>query len=352
MRPTTLLTALLITASVSVTIDNYSHSLFFQITAKRAAFVVTSSADEQARDEGNWSLSGLLDFLASTHDKTTDGDSNGNDAIPRRLFTFWRSEDDTIPAIVAACIASMRTQNPKWEITVMDYGHPGLELPPKQSTMMSPMMQSDWYRLVALAEYGGVWMDATMVASLPLGHGWPDMRSQTFQAFNCPDHDNMTRPDCIESFTFAAPPKNQMVIAWRDEFRTALTMGCEEYVSKNWDALDERGRAWTYLCVYGALQVAVAKNGTEEGMATYWSNGCNLPGGLCGPYWSPTTASDRINGVFTASGAVLSKVPLIKFTSGDRSFLIDHPSIWRNTGGSHLGGILDDALEKLGPVAR
>ena len=120
-----------------------------------------------------------------------------------------------------------------------------------------------------------------------------------------------------------------MVMAWRDEFRTAVTMGCEEYAKRNWNLLDDRGRAWTYLCVYGALQVAVAKNGTDDGMATYWSNGCNLPGGLCGPYWSPTTADDRLNGVFTASGAVLSKVPLIKFASSERSTLVDNQTIWR-----------------------
>ncbi|KAL3920127.1 MAG: hypothetical protein SGPRY_005369, partial [Prymnesium sp.] len=91
--------------------------------------------------------------------------SSVGSVIPRTIFTFW--DEATYPELVAACFASMRKFNPHWGLTIL---HSGTHLlpppphPPRGSPALTPQQTADWYRISALATYGGVWMDASALS--------------------------------------------------------------------------------------------------------------------------------------------------------------------------------------------
>ena len=141
--------------------------------------------------------------------------------IPRRLFTFWHN--DTPPELVKCCIALMRKRNPEWSVTILHPGISGLPLPPVASTdELSGALQADWYRLAALSEYGGVYLDASCVVLLPI-ESWVCLSSGAVQGFQLV-HDGQT----MESWAIAAPAGCPFLTEWRDEFAGALRMGLNE----------------------------------------------------------------------------------------------------------------------------
>ena len=82
-------------------------------------------------------------------------------SIPRRLFTYWH--DQTPPELVKCCVSLMKQRNPGWEVRVLHTRCPDLPPPPVPLESLMGSHQADWYRLAALAEYGGVYLDSTCV---------------------------------------------------------------------------------------------------------------------------------------------------------------------------------------------
>lgn len=140
----------------------------------------------------------------------------GGGAIPRILFTFWDAEP---PELVKCCIALMRQRNPRWEVRQLTYGCAGLPTPPTPRATLSGAQQADWYRLHALAEHGGVYLDATCVTLGPIEE-WVDVGRAAVQGFEY-DCDGAT----LESWAIAAPRGSALVAAWRDEFARAVSLG-------------------------------------------------------------------------------------------------------------------------------
>ena len=131
--------------------------------------------------------------------------------------------------MVSACIKRMRLVHPEWEVIVLnsiEESCPGLE-------RLSVQHRSDWARICALAEHGGVWLDATCVCVKPVTE-WVDMQSTTVQGFTAPfDPTNQ----CLENWALAAPPKHPLVLAWKAEFRRAIGLGFDRYKEEMRDVL-------------------------------------------------------------------------------------------------------------------
>ena len=180
-----------------------------------------------------------------------------DEVIPRRIFTYW---DGPLPAFVAACLASMRVHNPGWQLTILNESSVDLGIvepmpaPPdekKASTDWYPYdatKRSDWYRLSAVSNYGGVWLDATTVHLKPI-NAWVDMRADAIQGYIYPlDSDHMApdfdgtpdSPATLESWAFAAPQNSAFMRLWRENFRHALTVGLSEYSNPDKGYVSER----------------------------------------------------------------------------------------------------------------
>ena len=141
--------------------------------------------------------------------------------IPRRLFTYWH--DQAPPELVRCCISLMRQRNTGWELRVIHPGCTDLPAPPVPLESLMGSHQADWYRLAALAEYGGVYLDSTCVTLQPLEE-WVEVSCGAVQGFLfVPDGETM------ESWAIAAPRGSAFVREWFTEFGRALRVGVKSY---------------------------------------------------------------------------------------------------------------------------
>jgi len=154
----------------------------------------------------------------------------GDHVFPRRIFTFWDSY--AYPELVAACFASFRILNPGWEITVLHDHDPLLPEPPTPQTgpRLTAQQKADWYRIAALAEYGGVWMDSTNIGVQSMDH-WVNTSALMLQGFNMPASAMYDPTETImENWAFASPSNCTFTQRWRDCFHEALQTGAEIFV--------------------------------------------------------------------------------------------------------------------------
>lgn len=90
--------------------------------------------------------------------------------IPKFIWSYWDSED--MPDIVKLCIESWKKHNPDWAVLVL-HKHTWRRYV-TQADLASLKFNdsherfSDFLRIYLLREYGGVWMDASMICFAPL----------------------------------------------------------------------------------------------------------------------------------------------------------------------------------------
>lgn len=234
--------------------------------------------------------------------------------FPRRLFTFW--DDAPMPEVVTCCLAIMRRRNPSWELTVLRPSHPGLPPPPVPEHTLTGAQLADWYRLAAISEHGGVYLDASCVTLGPL-EAWVDVGSAAVQGFELV-HDG----DTMESWAIAAPRGAPFVRSWRDEFSRALLAGPKEYCARLSRAVITPGLepSLPYLAIHAAWRL------TKAAMpdAPLALRPANSPGG---PYHYLASAGfDSLLATSTLFGRPqagdLAATPLLKFRGAERDQIV------------------------------
>ena len=114
--------------------------------------------------------------------------------VPKRVFMYW-DDPNSIPKFVQANMALVRQLNPGWTLTLLTRGdYPMPDRPDSDETRhwMTPV--ADWTRVNALAEHGGVYLDASALARKPLEtwvrnnsqlQGWTTPFQQVRQSSAC-----------------------------------------------------------------------------------------------------------------------------------------------------------------------
>ena len=94
--------------------------------------------------------------------------------VPKIIWLYWSQGWLNAPWIVRCVLASWRSMNPNWRVTLLseDNVHRYVRLPPA-AAHWPPPARSDALRLALLTAYGGVWADATMLCTQPL-NSWVD----------------------------------------------------------------------------------------------------------------------------------------------------------------------------------
>jgi len=144
-----------------------------------------------------------------------------NKEIPRTIWTFWDS--DNLPPFVEKSIESWRKFSPDFTIhvvtpkTLPDF-LPDVDFSSKRNDFIQRM--ADFVRVHLVAKYGGIWSDASVVATR--SHNWVihEQQSRGFEFFSYHRKDNQTLDDypTIENWFFASVPEGNFVSKWRDEF--------------------------------------------------------------------------------------------------------------------------------------
>lgn len=149
--------------------------------------------------------------------------------IPKRIWTYWHSVND-IPPFVAKCISSWKQMNPGYEITILDVDRLkelcGVDLRAYKSIDLNAHPRvADYCRLIAVAMYGGFWIDASMLCLEPLEWVREAQRSNGAElvGYAAPHTTNPEYP-IPESWFFAAPANSPFVNAWMGE---GLTMAAK-----------------------------------------------------------------------------------------------------------------------------
>lgn len=125
--------------------------------------------------------------------------------VPRVIYTYWHRASP--PELVRKCIHRMREAHPGWRVVVLT----PMDVPDTVRTL-APNVASDWARLHVLAEYGGVWLDASCICLQSVTAWASDDCLSGFCSYD----------GCIDSYAIAAPSRSALVGAWRDEFCASL----------------------------------------------------------------------------------------------------------------------------------
>jgi hypothetical protein len=157
--------------------------------------------------------------------------------VPRKIWTYWHYSDPvtTLPKTIKMCQESWRKWNPDYEITLLtrkNY-HSYVNIP--EEIANNPIFNEDSKRfealvaLYALAEHGGVWIDAATLLKEPLDN-WLFPKYATLAGFY--DDDSLSPLSAAPELWFLACNKGSRFLKlWRDEFAEIIRFqNIEQYI--------------------------------------------------------------------------------------------------------------------------
>ena len=168
-------------------------------------------------------------------------------AIPKTLFTYWAGAPDPL---AENCIGRMRDLHPGWDLVRLE--ETDVEECEGLDRLGSLQHLSDWIRLCALEEHGGVYLDASVACVRPVEE-WIDLALGEVQGFS-----GFWGEGSLENWAVAAPPRHPLVCAWRAELRRAIALGFDEYKKQAPAAARRYGPALRlpYLTAYACYLAA------------------------------------------------------------------------------------------------
>lgn len=215
-----------------------------------------------------------ISFMFDFRKKITDFDnlsdiiilnSNTNQAskeIPKKIWLYWEGVECEI---VNQCVKKIKKLNPDYEIsflnasTISEYSSINFsEFPP-----ITPQLKSDLIRLDLLSNYGGFWLDASIITYESLDwiqHLILKNKTDSFGYYRRKNTVNLDYP-VIETWLIATQKDNDFIKAWKSELLKAIDMSPRNYIefirnnySNPNDYFQKIGQP-IYLCAYIAAQV-------------------------------------------------------------------------------------------------
>ncbi|WFP96568.1 capsular polysaccharide synthesis protein [Acinetobacter sp. ANC 7201] len=195
-----------------------------------------------------------------------------NTEIPKKIWVYWHEKK--LPKVIEICVERIKRLNPDYEFFLLNDGNlndfvEGLN----DFEFLKVQHKSDYIRLFLLENYGGVWMDASILTFSSIDvftKALEENHAGFFAFFNEKRTTDFEYP-IIESWFVAAEKNNTFIHSWFNDFKYALKIGPEIYINSIYDKdvfhnidTDER----VYLIVYICAQVALRK---YDGSYVLWS---------------------------------------------------------------------------------
>jgi hypothetical protein len=134
--------------------------------------------------------------------------------MKKTIWSCWFQGRDAAPHLIKRCFASWDRKNPGWDFRCLDavsiqryVNLQGVVDLHRQSVTAASL--SDIVRILLLHEFGGVWVDATLLCNRPLDDWLPSTMSQGFFAFAAPAQDRL-----LSSWFLSAVPDHYLISAW------------------------------------------------------------------------------------------------------------------------------------------
>ncbi|MDR2127470.1 MAG: capsular polysaccharide synthesis protein [Burkholderiaceae bacterium] len=204
-------------------------------------------------------------------------------AIPKIIWAYWDGPDT--PLLVQKCVAVWRALHPDFQIHVLDAQTLGdfiaqAQIPQAlRGAAASAQKKSDWLRLRLLSQYGGIWLDASIILTQRLD--WMLRAQQQWQAdcagFYLQRFTSNPQFPVIENWAMAAPPQSAFIMAAAREFEQhALPEGSASsgYTAHLralgiYDALRQNIDDPEYLSMHLALQRVLQDPGANYRLALW-----------------------------------------------------------------------------------
>ncbi|MBB6128999.1 capsular polysaccharide synthesis protein [Mucilaginibacter lappiensis] len=123
---------------------------------------------------------------------------------PKIIWFLWLQGMENAPFVVSKCYQSWVKHNPDWQIVFLDETSVKSYFSAEYKQITKQAF-SDILRINLLAQYGGVWVDATCFCTKPLDSWLPDYMHRGFFAFERPGPDRM-----ISSWFIASAANNHI----------------------------------------------------------------------------------------------------------------------------------------------
>lgn len=141
--------------------------------------------------------------------------SNISDKIPRKIWIMWLQGLEQAPRVVKECYKTWEDLNPGWEIVLLDETnvHQYVDVKPilAKQRFMEKAAIADIIRAKLLAQYGGVWIDATCHCQIPLDSWLEEVTRSGFFAFYKP-----VRESLVAIWFLAVSENNHLMAKWAE----------------------------------------------------------------------------------------------------------------------------------------
>ena len=193
------------------------------------------------------------------------GSRHGYLPPPKILWLHWHSA--RLPPLLEENVKRTRAALSDWDIRLLSTADfvqtcraQAPDALPPRFFALDATAQSDFMRLWLLQEYGGLWMDVSIVLNTsvtPLYDKCVRERLELVAFAGAHNQRHATVP-AIENYFLLAPPRSRLIALWLDEYTTAITEGFAPYIARLRRAgveLQGQGRvAGTYFVHFHALQ--------------------------------------------------------------------------------------------------
>ncbi len=247
-------------------------------------------------------------------------DDTDREEIPKLIWIYWHEQQ--IPFFIQRIIAHNKKILPGYDfrilnqVTVKDYLP---EISFKQKLKIAH--KADIIRLELLYQYGGIWLDATVILKENLA--WLEELS-ALQKYDLiayyRERSTIDRANpVVETWFLASPPKTAFMKAWADEFGKIKDIGYQYYEElrqrADYDIVKQKVERPAYLMLNLAQQIASRAAGMNAYLKKSEDSALFIQ-----EYFGWDNYA--INYALTQLKKPLAHLPLTKLTSGDR-LLVD-----------------------------
>lgn len=150
--------------------------------------------------------------------------NNNPKSIPKVIWTYWH-DLDKVPHIVSKCIDTWLYNNEDYQINLINNERfekmTNINVDDVFSVTNNKSHQkiSDFIRLNLIYLYGGIWIDASMICSMPLNWVHILQKNKEYVGYISPGSEN---DPIVDSWFMAAIPKSVFIYDWLQEFTKSL----------------------------------------------------------------------------------------------------------------------------------
>lgn len=182
--------------------------------------------------------------------------------IPNKIWIYWDSRD--MPSIVKLCIEKIKRNNPNYDVVLLNnLNCHNFVLGLDNYCFPTIQHKSDYIRLYLLKEYGGVWMDASILNFKSIDFLVKETlhhKAGFFAFFNEMRTKNCKFP-IIENWFLISIKNHPFVVDWFNEYIYALSISPEKYIGEINDVdyfhkicKEESIYLFNYLCAQTVLR--------------------------------------------------------------------------------------------------